>query len=78
MKIKTRFSFDNPCTSVLVYRKSISSGKRRIYRYVVLQGAVDNLLSNIECVKNYCNQNFMLSETEYYLSSLEIVALFFK
>ena len=49
-----------------------------VWVYIVLQAPAGNLLDNIEYLKNFCNPNFMLSETGCYLQSLEIAALFLK
>ena len=46
--------------------------------YVVLHAGITNLCSNLSFLKNYCNPNYMLSETGYYLSSLELAAEFIK
>lgn len=46
--------------------------------YVVLQAGVTNLCSNIKFLREFCNPSYMLSETGYYLSSLELASEYIK
>jgi len=49
-----------------------------IWVYVTLQARVSDLCWDILYLKEYSNPNYMLSETGYYLSSLEMAAEYIK
>ncbi|XP_047128421.1 uncharacterized protein LOC101239998 [Hydra vulgaris] len=46
--------------------------------YVTIQARIKKLFSNIQFLRNFSNPSYMLSETGYYLASLELAAEYIK
>ena len=49
-----------------------------VWVYVTLKAGIRDLATQINMLKEYCNPSIMMSETGYYLSSLELAAEFIK
>ena len=49
-----------------------------VWVFVTIQAQIKKLFTNINFLRNYSNPSYMLSETGYYLSSLELAAEYIK